>query len=85
MLAMERVGLVFLFVILAQSDEGWDILNHSFRKHSNAFLADVIQVFGATMLCFDPWLMQDSFWKTNDTTGANENAQISIQKLSSMC
>ena len=82
--ARERLGLVFLFVILAQSDEGWDILTHTFRKHPNTSVADVIQVFEA-MLCFDAWLMQTTFWAANDTTGAKDAAQRSIQKLLAMC
>ena len=33
--ARKRLGLVFLFVILSQYDEGWDILDHTFERKSN--------------------------------------------------
>ena len=32
--ARERLGLVFLFVILSQYDEGWDILDDTFQRRS---------------------------------------------------
>jgi hypothetical protein len=82
--ARERLGLVFLFVILAQFDEGWQIFEHAFRGHENTSVAQIIQVFEA-LLCFDAWLMQDTFWKVPDLCGAKASAKASIEKLMHMC
>jgi hypothetical protein len=73
--AAERLGLVFLFVILAQYDEGWQILESTFEaRQAKARLPDVasakndavnlpavLAVFEAK-LCFDQWLNQATYW-----------------------
>ena len=48
----ERLGLIFLFVILSQFDEGWQIFEHAFRDHENTSVAQIIQDFEA-LLCID--------------------------------
>jgi hypothetical protein len=60
--AAERLGLVFLFVILAQYDQGWNILCTFLSKKNKAQLDQVIHVFEA-MLCFDQWLSQPTYWQ----------------------
>ena len=74
--AAERLGLVFLFEILARYDEGWHIFHSTFAAHNaNAARDDdsttaeippvdlpaVLSVFEA-MLCFDQWLKQTTYW-----------------------
>ena len=49
--AGERLGLVFLFVILAQYDEGCEILSDTLLKQGFSTLAHVLHVFEG-MLCF---------------------------------
>ena len=53
--AAERLGLVFLFIILAQYDEGWEILNETLVEHTETNLKNVLHVFEA-LVCFDAWL-----------------------------
>jgi len=50
--ASERLGLVFLFVILAQYHEGWIILESALSQRTETLLADVVELLEA-MLCFD--------------------------------
>jgi hypothetical protein len=58
--AAQHLGLVFLFVILAQYDRGWDILCTALSKKNKAQLDQVIHVFEG-MLCFDRWLNQPTY------------------------
>ena len=78
--AGERLGLVFLFVILSQYDEGWQILESTL----NTALAPVIQVFEA-MLCFDAWLGKPSYWLQQNELEAKRIVQASIRRLLEMC
>ena len=78
--AAERLGLVFLFVILSQYDEGWQILESTL----NTALAPVLQVFEA-LLCFDAWLSKPTFWNKSNELEAKRIAQASIRQLLDMC
>ena len=59
--AAERVGLLFLFVILSQYDEGWTIFSTTLQKRDRTSLMKVISVFEA-LLCFDQWLNKPTYW-----------------------
>jgi hypothetical protein len=76
--------LVFLFVFLSQYDEGWDILDHAFERRSIATVKNIVEVFEA-LLCFDAWLMQDTFWDRSNSTNAIQSARSSIEALLKMC
>jgi hypothetical protein len=53
---------VFLIVILAQYDEGWDILSAAaLLKQGFSTLAHVLHVFEG-MLCFDAWTTKEFCW-----------------------
>jgi hypothetical protein len=96
--AAERLGLVFLFVILAQYDEGWLILESTFEmRRARAQSADknaaaeeaanlpaVISVFEA-MLCFDQWLNKTSYWTPHHHAESKIVVQNAIKTLMSMC
>ena len=84
MTARELLGLVFLFVILCQYDKGWDILDHTFQRRSTTTVKNVIEVFEA-LLCFDAWLMQDTFWDRSNSTQAMQTARLSIEALLKLC
>jgi hypothetical protein len=76
--ARKRLGLVFLFVILSQYDEGWDILDHTFERKSRTTVKNVVEVFEA-LLCFDAWLMQDTFWDSSNSAHALQSARFSMK------
>ena len=82
--ASERVGLVFLFVILAQYDEGWQILDTTLQKRTSTKLDEVLEIFEA-MLCLDAWFNKPTFWKLEDTEIACNSVTTSIQVLMDMC
>jgi hypothetical protein len=82
--ASESLGLVFLFVILAQYHEGWIILESALRKRTETSLADIVELLEA-MLCFDAWLNRGTFWRLEETAVAKDSAQFSIKVLMSMC
>ena len=82
--ACERLGLVFLFVILAQYDEGWDIFNHTFQRTGITTIKGVVEVFEA-LLCFDAWLMQETFWNNSNRVEATTSARASIEALLKLC
>ena len=96
--AAERLGLVFLFVILAQYDEGWKILESTFATRRNRAagsdedtpaepsvnLPAVLAVFEA-MLCFDQWLNQATYWTTQHHAESKVVVQQAIKTLMSMC
>ena len=43
--ARKRLGLVFLFVILSQYDEGWNILDHTFEcRSTTTTVKNVVEV-----------------------------------------
>ena len=82
--ANERHGLVFLFVILAQYDEGWAILQQALDKRDKAQLFEVINVFEC-MLCFDEWMNQKTFWNANTYARAKRATHKAIVVLMEMC
>jgi hypothetical protein len=82
--ARERLGLVILFVVLSQYDEGWDILDHTFERGSRTTVKNVVEVFEA-LLCFDAWLMQDTFWDSSNSAHAMQSARLSIETLLKLC
>ena len=81
--AAERVGLVFLFVILVQYDVGWTIVSAALQKHKTD-LADILELFEA-MLCFDAWLNKPLYWALDRTEEAKTTLKRSIQALMAMC
>jgi hypothetical protein len=82
--AAERLGLVFLFVILAQYDEGWTILNETLIKRTETNLQNVLHVFEA-LLCFDAWLNQETYWSYTNNESACDAAKQSIRVLLQLC
>ena len=58
--AKERLGLVFVFVILSQYDEGWKILSDALLKHGLSSLPKIIHVFEG-MLCVDAWTSKETY------------------------
>ena len=83
--ANERLGLVFLFVILSHYDEGKHIIASALEARTNTHFAAILQLFEA-MLCFDAWLNLPSFWPQNEL--ANDitmTVQKSIKTLMQMC
>lgn len=92
--AAERLGLVFVFVILSQYDEGWRILQSTLetrKARDNAMndehlvdVAAVIEVFEA-MLCFDQWLNQPTYWTAANHAESTQTVQKAIRTLMSMC
>jgi Plavaka transposase len=88
--AAERLGLVFLFVILAQYDEGWQILESTLNDNESAVntpavnLPAVISVFEA-MLCFDQWLNQATYWTAQHHAESKRVVQHAIKTLMAMC
>ena len=82
--AAERLGLVFLFVILAQYDQGWNILCTALSKKNKAQLNQVIHVFEA-MLCFDRWLCQPTYWQHTSHDQFMQSVQQSIRVLMQHC
>ena len=82
--ATERIGLVFLFVILAQYDEGWNILQEALDQRDKAQLFEVINVFEC-MLCLDEWMNQHTFWNAQTYTRSKRAAYRGIVTLMEMC
>ena len=82
--AVERVGLVFLFVILSHYDTGWTVLDTILQQKTNSGLADILELLEA-MLCFDAWLNKQEHWDLDDEDAATEALTTSIQSLMEMC
>ncbi len=97
--AAERLGLVFLFVIFAQYDEGWQILRSTFEAYNAKTaredelttadmppvnLPAVLSVFEA-MLCFDQWLNQTTYWTMEHHAESKIVVQQAIKTLMLMC
>lgn len=83
--ASERLGLVFLLVILAQYDEGWALLDNALGARPTAIsLRDVLNTFEA-LLCFDAWLNQPTYWKMEDHAASKISVAKSIRILLRMC
>ena len=84
--ASERLGLVFLFlVIIFQYPRGWIILDTALHaRGTNTSLAAVLELFEG-MLCFDAWLNQDTYWKAVDTAEARTSFLFSLHTLMRWC
>jgi hypothetical protein len=82
--AAERLGLVFLFVILAQYDAGWVILNTALKDNTNQELPEIVNMFEC-LLCFDAWLNRPTFWQLDDSSTEKAGYQASILKRMQMC
>ena len=82
--AAERVGLLFLFVILSQYDEGWEVLSTALQKKDRTSLKKVIGVVKA-LLCFDQWLNKPTYWPAEYHTESKLKVGAAISKLMSMC
>ena len=65
---------------IAQTPDGWDIINDALTKGGNGKLRDVLSVF-ETILCFDAWINQNTFWSHDDNAAHKRSATQSIQKL----
>jgi hypothetical protein len=48
------------------------------------FVKKVVEVFEA-LLCFDAWLMQDTFWDSSSIAMAMQSARSSIETLLKLC
>lgn len=82
--AAERLGLVFLFVILYQYDEGWRILETTLQQRTTTNLPDILELFEA-IICFDAWLKQPTYWSVDEEKVSKENALNSIRQFLEMC
>ena len=83
--AAERLGLVFLFVIIFQYPEGWSILDTALHLRSKqATLSKILELFEG-MLCLDAWLNQDTYWRLPDTDEAKASFLYSLRKLMKWC
>ncbi len=59
--AKKHLGLVYLFVILFQDNEGCQIIQSCLDKQTNSKVPEVLQVF-ESLLCFDVWLNKSPYW-----------------------
>ena len=82
--ASERLGLVFLFVILAQYDEGWDILSKTLTERTTTTLPAIIELWEC-MLCFDAWLNQPTYWNIENNTDDRMATMAAIRTMMEMC
>jgi hypothetical protein len=62
--ASERVGIVFLFVILFQNNEGWQMIQSCLEKRTKNKVPEVLEVL-ESLLCFDACLNQSHYWETS--------------------
>ena len=60
----EYVGILYLLVILSQSEEAWFIIESALQKGQCGSMSDVLYIF-EMILCFDAWINQTSFWTKN--------------------
>jgi hypothetical protein len=63
--ASERVGIVLLFVILFQYNEGWQMIQSCLEKRNYKKVPEVLEVLKC-LLCFDAWLSQSHYWETSN-------------------
>jgi hypothetical protein len=64
--AAKCLGLMFLFVILAQYDEGWVILNTALQAKASKELPKIVKNMFECLLRFDAWLNCPTFWRLDD-------------------
>ena len=85
--ASERLGLVFLFVILFQYDEGWRIIQECLDKGTNDKVPKVLEVL-ESILTFDAWMNQTSFWDLSNPVHVAQQMALhkrAIRKFMEMC
>ncbi len=63
--ASVHVGIVFLFVIIFQYDEGWQMIQSCLEKRTSKKVSEVLEVL-KSLLCFDAWLNQSHFWEISN-------------------
>ena len=80
----ERLGLVFLFVVLSNYDRGWHILDSTLKKRTTTDLRKVLNLFEG-MLCFDAWLHLPNYWTVDEEEETQDVVTKAIQKLMQMC
>jgi hypothetical protein len=83
-LAAKHLGLVFLFVILSQYNEGWVILNTALRAKTSKELLKIVNMFKC-LLCFDAWLNRPTFWRVDNPPIEIAGYRASIVKQIQMC
>lgn len=76
----EHVGMMFLFVILSNFDEGWDLLDEIMKRKGKTRVIHVMQLFEA-VLCFHAWLCKPKQWHLSQQQEAMEAAQMSVRQL----
>jgi hypothetical protein len=59
-------------------------LDHTFERKSRTTVKNVVEVFEA-LLCFDAWLMQETFWDGSNSAHAKKSAHFSIETLLELC
>ena len=82
--AHEWVGILFLLVMLAQTQSGWQLFDVALQNNENCSVADAVNVLEAA-LCFDAWLHQEQFWSRKDAPEEEARATASIKQLMNMC
>ena len=82
--AHEWVGILFLLVTLAQTNEGWQLLDKALGRGGNRGMQEALNVMEA-ILCFDAWLHKDSFWSVVEAEAEEARAVSSIKILMNMC
>ena len=85
--ANERLGLVFLFVILFQYEHGWQMIQQCLEKKSSTKVPQVLEVL-ESLLCFDAWLNQSHYWETHnaiEVAKVMNKCQDSVRNFMDMC
>jgi len=81
--ATERVGLIFLFVILFQYDEGWKMMQKRLGHTDKKSVPQLLEVLEG-LLTFDAWVNQTVFWDSKKPDDKDARL-MSIKKLMKMC
>ena len=78
--ASEWVGILYLLVILAQSAEGWNIIDHALLNGGNNGIVEVLYVF-EMVLCFDAWINQTEYWPSTENNFYADSGKESIKTM----
>ena len=81
--ASERVGLVFLLVILFQYDEGWRIMEESLGLGTTKKLPKFLQLF-ESLLRFDAWANKNEYSDVDDPIQCSVRSD-SIRRMMHHC
>ena len=76
----EWVGILYLLVILAQSADGWNIINDALLKGGNKDIVEVLYVF-EMVLCFDAWINQTEYWPATQNKLYVDSSKKSIRMM----